>query len=236
MKSAYVVSDLHMFCRRSQWHELLETIHDVAKTADLFVFNGDTFDFKWTSLDSVETTVERAIAFLRELSKRCPKCHFHINLGNHDHAKVFVDALEKLVRKTPNLSWHPYYLRVGSTLFLHGDVAMRKMTQEELARYRERRLFRHKKRGSLRNRVYDAVLKTGAHVTVSRLAYPRRRTAKRVSAYLEDIGHGYDDGVKHVYFGHTHVPMSNYTYGGMTFHNGGAPFKGMRCILLKAKL
>lgn len=235
MKSAYVVSDLHMFCRRSQCRHLLDTIHEVAKAADLFVFNGDTFDFKWTMLDSVEETVQKATEFLRELTTRCPNCHFHVNLGNHDHTRKFIESLDTLARVTPNLTWHPYYLRVGSTLFLHGDVAIRKMSHDELERYRARWL-RHKKRGRLRNRMYDALLRTGAHITVSRLAYPRRWTARRVSAYLEDIGHGASDGVEHVYFGHTHVRMSAYHYHGLTFHNGGAALKGMQCVLLKAKI
>ena len=236
MKSAFVLSDLHMFSRRSQWHTLLDTIHDVAQTADLFVFNGDTFDFKWTVLESVEETIDKSIDFLRTLAQASPNCHFHVNLGNHDHARPFILRLDSLAKTTPNLSWHPYFLRVGSTLFLHGDVAMWKMTHRDLEGYRAKWLDRHKKHGRFRNRVYDAVLRTNAHVTVSKLAFPRRRTARKVSAYLKDIGHDAETGIKHVYFGHTHVPMSAYQYRGVTYHNGGAALKGMQCILLKAKI
>ncbi len=235
MKSAYVVSDLHMFCQRSQSHALLDTIHDVARNADLFVFNGDTFDFKWTVLDSVEETAEKAVEFLGELARRCPDCHFHVNLGNHDRAREFVERLDVLARSTPNLTWHPYYLRVGSTLFLHGDVAAWKLSHLGIDRYRSHRLHK-RKQGRLKNRVYDAFFKTGAHVAVSRLANPHRWTARKVSAFLEDIGHGSEDGVEQVYFGHTHVAMSNYSYRGITYHNTGAAFKGMQCVMLKAKI
>lgn len=234
-KSAYVVSDLHMFCQRSLGHTLLDTIDDVARNADLFVFNGDTFDFKWTVLGSVEETVDRAVEFLGGLARRRPNCHFHVNLGNHDRSRGFVERLDVLARKTPNLTWHPYYLRVGSTLFLHGDVAMWKLSQLGFEPYRARRR-QHKKRGRFRNRMYDALVRTGAHVTVSRLANPSRWTARKMAAYLEDIGHGPEEGVEQVYFGHTHVAMSNYCYRGITYHNTGAAFKGMRCVLLKAKI
>jgi UDP-2,3-diacylglucosamine hydrolase len=235
MKSVYVVSDLHMFCKRSQWRNIVDIIHNVARDADVFVFNGDTFDFKWTSLESVPETVEQAIAFLRELSERCPKCRIHVNLGNHDYDSSFIDALKRACDEVPNLTWHPYYLRLGNTVFLHGDVAQRKMDHEHLERYRSRWLH-HEKQGKFRNQVYDALFRARAHVAVSQMAFPHRLTMRRVSAYLDDIGHGHRNGVERVYFGHTHVPLNGRKYHGMSFHNGGAPFEGMEFIVLKARV
>lgn len=236
MKNAFVISDLHMFCRRSHWEQHLPLLHAAAAAADLFVFNGDTFDFRWTSLPTVEQTIREAVTFLKEFASEHPRCRIHVNLGNHDHVEPFIEALDQLAKATPNLTWHPYYLRVGRTLFLHGDVANRRMNHEELERYRSRWHRRHRKQGVIKNRAYDAAMRAGAHVAVARLAFPRRRTAKRLSAYLEDIGHGVDDGVAQVYFGHTHVPLSGYTYQGITFHNGGAAFRGMDFSLLRAAI
>ncbi|MBX3180844.1 MAG: metallophosphoesterase [Candidatus Hydrogenedentes bacterium] len=235
MKSVCVVSDLHMFCKRSHWEDHLPEIYAAAAGSDLFVFNGDTFDFKWTTLGSVEETVHQAIVFLRGLAAEFPDCRFHVNLGNHDHVQGFIDALSKLARETENLSWHPYYFRVGNTLFLHGDMATRKMSHQQLEAYRAGWLH-HKKQGRVKNRVYDAAFRAGAHIAVSRLVHPPRRTLERVHAYIHDIGHGAPHGVETVYFGHTHVPVDGEYYGGVTFHNGGAPMRGMDFSLLRLQL
>jgi UDP-2,3-diacylglucosamine hydrolase len=235
MKSIYVVSDMHMFCTRSRWQDHLQAIHEAAGQADLFVFNGDTFDFKWSILPSPEETVEAAVNFLRGLAKRYPKCQFHVNLGNHDYLRAFIHALDRLSREVPNLSWHPYFLRVGSTLFIHGDVAIRKMNHRQLEHYRER-WMEHKQPPQWRHDFYDVAFRARAHVYVSRIAFPRRLTLRRVSAYLSDIGHSSKEGVQRVYFGHTHVPMSGYCYRGVTYHNGGAPMTGVEFSLLKVKV
>ncbi len=233
MKAVYVVSDLHMFCRRSRWAEHLPAMHAAAERADIFVFNGDTFDFKWSVLGSVDATVRAAVRFLTEFAKRHPHCHIHVNLGNHDHVPAFVTALEKACKRVPNLSWHPYFLRVGNAVFLHGDVAIRKMTQAELEEYRA---HWHKQRvqGELKNRVYDAAFRARAHVALSRMAFPSRITLRRVAAYLKDIGQDHRSGVRQVYFGHTHVPVEGKGYRGVTFYNGGAPMEGVPFRVLKA--
>jgi UDP-2,3-diacylglucosamine pyrophosphatase LpxH len=235
MKTVCVVSDLHMFCKRSHWEDHLDEIEVAAANADLFVFNGDTFDFKWTTLRSVEQTVQAATDFLADLAGRFPECRFHVNLGNHDHVQGFIDALADLASRTENLTWHPYYLRMGNTLFIHGDMATRKMNQAQLEAYRTNWLH-HKKQGRMKNRVYDAAFRAKAHVAVSRLVHPPQRTLERVHAYIHDIGHGEPEGVENVYFGHTHVAVDGARYGGVTFHNGGAPMKGMDFSLLTLEI
>jgi UDP-2,3-diacylglucosamine hydrolase len=232
MHKVAVVSDLHMYCRRSQWEDHLEMLYDTLDGSDLFVFNGDTFDFKWTTLESIEETIAEACNFLETFAKRNPDCHVHVNLGNHDHSEEFIEALDALCKRVPNLTWHAYYLRLGNTIFLHGDVANTKMNHRKLQQYRNR-WRHHRKQGHLKNRVYDVVFRANAHVAVSRLAFPPRRTLKRVQAYLEDVGHGPSHGVERVFFGHTHVPVRGVKYRGVTYHNGGAPMKGMGFELIK---
>jgi UDP-2,3-diacylglucosamine hydrolase len=51
---------------------------------------------------------------------------------------------------------------------------------------------------------------------------------------LTEIGHGRDTGVRNVYFGHTHLPMSDYVYRGVAFHNGGASIHGNPFHILRA--
>lgn len=231
MKTVCVVSDLHMFCKRSHWEDHLDAIDEAAEKSDIFVFNGDTVDFKWTTLNSVDETIDAAIEFLRGIAARFPACQFHVNLGNHDHTQGFIDALDVLARSTENLSWHPYYLRMGNTLFIHGDAATRRMNQAQLEAYRGGWMH-HKKQGRMKNRVYDAAFKARAHLAISRLAHPPRKTLERVHSYIHDIGHGTPEGVENVYFGHTHVAVDGARYGGVTFHNGGAPMRGVDFRLL----
>jgi UDP-2,3-diacylglucosamine hydrolase len=212
-------------------------MHAAAAASDLFVFNGDTVDFKWTALPDTAETVKRAIDFLRNFVGRHSPCQCHVYLGNHDHIQPFMDALEALSARTPNLTWHPYYLRVGKSLFLHGDAANRKMSHYDLQRYLARWLeHRNKKQGKLKNRVYDAAFRANAHIAVSRLVFTPKRTMKRLDAYLDDIGQSTESGVEKVYFGHTHVPVQGTSYRGVTYHNGGAPMKGIPFRLLMARV
>lgn len=232
MKQAVVVSDLHMFCRRSDWERFVPEMDKSAAEADLFVFNGDTFDFKWSHL-SIEETVKLAEAFLEKFCKRHPKCQVHVNLGNHDHVPELMAALEALSKRLHNMTWHPYYLRVSNTVFLHGDVANWKMRHKHLVRYRHS-WSRPRRQGRIKNRMYDTIFRAGAHVRIAKMAFPHERTLSRVSHYLEDVGLGPDSGVEHVYFGHTHVPVQGYEFGGLIYHNGGATLHGVEFTLLKA--
>ena len=45
--------------------------------------------------------------------------------------------------------------------------------------------------------------------------------------YLENAGHGPDDGVTDVYFGHTHGPVLNFEHRGLRFHNPGSAITGL---------
>jgi UDP-2,3-diacylglucosamine hydrolase len=81
----------------------------------------------------------------------------------------------------------------------------------------------HRTPGRYQSRAYDLVVKTRAHMLVPRAVYPRRVVARRIISYLEDINQGPDRGVRQVCFGHTHLPVIDYHYGGLCFHNGGAP-------------
>lgn len=232
----YVVSDLHMFSRRSDFEDHMDDIREVAGKADLFVFNGDTFDFKWTTLATVEETVDEAIRWLKTLIDEFPDCHFHFILGNHDNLQVFIDALSELTVPTPNLSWHPYYLRIGDVVFLHGDVSDGHMDAAALEKSREQWLHDTSVRHPLFHYIYDVVVHLGVHKVIQAAVYPKRRVAHRLTHYLEDVGLGSLDGIKHVYFGHTHGAMENYEFQDMVFHNPGTPMKGLQFNILKVEI
>lgn len=231
MPSVSTVSDLHIFSRRSQADLHMDAIHDALDNSDRFVLNGDTFDFRWTTLDTIEETVDAAIEWLDKFASRAPHSDVHFVLGNHDHNQAFMDALETFAETTPNFSWHPYYVKFGDTLFMHGDPANKKMSAADLQRYREGWLHDRKK-GEMLNKVYDVAFRYGAHKRVSRVAFPKKKVLDRLIHYLDDIGHGPDSDTETVYFGHTHLALSDHIHKGLRFRNGGAPMPGLEFNIL----
>jgi UDP-2,3-diacylglucosamine hydrolase len=235
VRNSYFVSDLHMFARRSQAERHADAIWAIAGRADTFVLGGDIFDFRWTTLSTIRDTVDAAIRWLDALIEPHPECDFHFVLGNHDSHEHFVERLARRAESAENLWWHPYYVRLGSSLFLHGDVVQRKMTHERLSEKRSRWGERGK-RPPPAHWLYDLAVEARLHKMASSLVCRRLVVAKRITTYLDHIGHGPGNGLEHVFFGHTHAPMSNYEYGGLRFHNGGAPIKGLRFRILRTDI
>jgi len=231
----FFVSDLHMFTRRSMVETFSHQIDAAAAQARIFILGGDIFDFRWTTLRSIDHTIDAAIEWLRSLVDHYPACEFHFIQGNHDANRLFTDRLAEFAITRENLSWHRYYLRLGNSLFLHGDVADREMDHDELIRRRTREEI-DKKKGRVANFMYDAAISARLHLLTATLANPRKAVARRLVTYLEHIGHGPSTGLRHVYFGHTHTAMSHFQYEGLLFHNGGAPIKGCQFQILEAEI
>ncbi|HOK09389.1 MAG TPA: metallophosphoesterase [Candidatus Hydrogenedens sp.] len=233
MKRISVVSDLHIFCSRSNWEKKLSAIEEAIQSSDIFVFNGDTFDFRWANEEKANDVFQQAVQFLRSIVLKNPKCQIHLNLGNHDHHRQFCQLLTQLENELPNFSWHPYYLRIGNIVFLHGDASIRKMRHSQLQKYRARWEHKPTRNDAFLNQIYDVAVQMKTHVVVSRLYFRRRRTARNLLWYLEDLALGKNSGITEVYFGHTHVPLRNFRYKGITFHNSGTAYKGMKLNILR---
>jgi len=234
-KYVSTVSDLHLFCRRSEANRHMDAIHGAAVKADVFVLNGDTFDFRWSCHENTRETTRQAIAWLQQLTAHAPNCHFHFVLGNHDHVEHFIDELHEFAERTSNLEWHPYYVKMGDTLFLHGDVANRKMTAQDLTAYREGWLH-EESRGELVNTIYDVAFRARIHHAVTKFAFPTPVVVERIRHYLDDIGEGEGSGTDVVFFGHTHTAVSGYAHEGQRFYNAGAPMPGLDFQVLNAKV
>ncbi len=229
------VSDLHLFCRRSLAQRYMPAIETAAADADVFVFNGDTFDFRWSCYATAAETSREAVKWLERIAQDCPETRFEFLLGNHDHVQVFIDSLHDLAERTPNFNWHPYYLKLGNALFLHGDVSIRKMTASDLERFRNGWLY-EESRGEFVNSVYDIAFRAKVHCAISRLAFPTRVTIERVRHYLDSIGEGAGSTTESVYFGHTHCMINGYDYLGQRFFNGGAPMPGLDFSVMSARV
>ena len=221
------VSDLHLFSGRSLAPRHEAALHAAAARSRVFVLGGDIFDFRWSTLGAPEVTVPQAIRWLDELVASHPRCDFHFVLGNHDCNRRFVAALETYSITRPNLLAHPYYFRLGTSIFLHGDAADRPRMDALALSRRRQHWARDEHRGKIRHALYDLAVQAHLHRVVSRVAHPKRRVASRIASYLSRIGHGLETGVRDVYFGHTHEALANYRHAGLVFHNGGAPLPGL---------
>jgi UDP-2,3-diacylglucosamine pyrophosphatase LpxH len=233
MQRVCFVSDLHLFSHHSEAARYDAAIHRAAGRASVFVLGGDIFDFRWSTLGSVRATIDAADRWLADLAGRHPHCHFHYLLGNHDYHRGWIQRLTERQRHGENFTWHRFYLRLNDTVFLHGDVADRWMTAAMLVAARARWL-QPRQPGRVRRGAYNLVCHVGLHTPLPYLVHRKRRVARRILAYLEDIGEGPRQGVRHVYFGHIHRRLSGYRYGGLSFHNGGASIRRQRLHVLEA--
>jgi UDP-2,3-diacylglucosamine hydrolase len=107
------------------------------------------------------------------------------------------------------------------------------MDHHRLNAYRSRWCRDHK-HGEVANTLYDAAVAAHLHRAIGAAAHPTRRVVRRLAAYAERIGHSLLNGLRHIYFGHTHAALANYFFGGLTFHNGGAPMRGLQFRIVEA--
>ena len=121
--SGVVVSDLHLFARRSDATRCLASIEEDLDQAKVLVLNGDTFDFRWSTMGHHDDTLKSAIAWLENLARKRPHQEIHLVLGNHDCLDAFVAELDALTEKHLRLFWHPVVVQLGKTLFPHGECA-----------------------------------------------------------------------------------------------------------------
>ncbi|SFJ46261.1 metallophosphoesterase [Planctomicrobium piriforme] len=221
MSRVAFVSDLHLFASRSSAYAHFDALIQTARQSDECVLGGDIFDFRWSRYPTPEATADAAIEWLDEFISSTRDCQVHFVLGNHDDHPLLHARLPELQAKHPRFAWNRFYYRQGNTLFLHGDVADGTMTAAALEQQRDE--FRHGSRSQLQHRVYDMAVKAHLHRLAPPAVYPKKRVAKRILSYLQQIGHGPETGLEHVCFGHTHRPVDNYQIDGVTFHNCGAP-------------
>jgi len=225
----FFASDLHLFSKRSQAPRHVPALHAAASEASTFVLGGDIFDFRWSTHATPEETTRHAIRWLDELVSSHPQCDFHYVQGNHDCNRRFVSALETYSATKSNLALHPYYLRMGKNIFLHGDAADHPaMCPQRLIKRREHWSGDEKSKSQVRHVLYDLAVTARLHRLAGKVAHPKRRVVHRILGYLNRIQHGPAAGVEHVYFGHTHDALEHYRYHGLTFHNPGAPIAGLK--------
>jgi len=222
-----VISDLHLFSRRSVALKQIGSLNGQLSFAKVLVLNGDIFDFRWSTLADHNASVAGAVDWLRKLSATLPDCQIHFVLGNHDCTPAFREGLTGLTSTVPRFQWHEYALRLGTKLLFHGDCANRRMKHRELVRFREV-WERHPQRHDFWGQAYSHFDRTKILHFFNRRHFPHRHTVERVAFYLDDAHPGWRSETRDIYFGHTHVPLSNYLNEGIRFHNSGSAIRGMK--------
>ena len=220
-KRGLVVSDLHLFARRSQGAARFESLKDKLVDVDVLVLNGDIFDFRWSTLRDEAVTVAAALDWLRALADHHPHCEIHFVQGNHDCLIAFRDELVALTTRMPRLRCHTNELRLGSALFLHGDCAAAKMDAAGLRR-RRAPWEAGRQSSDLAFSAYVTVDRRGLTRRAHEWIFPRERTVRRIAHYLDLASPDWRRQTRDCYFGHTHLPFSAYHYDGIAFHNTGS--------------
>lgn len=222
-----VVSDLHLFARRSIGHELMRELLPDLKSTRLLVLNGDIVDFRWSTCANHAETRRRSLAWLEELLNAMPGCDVHYVLGNHDCLTEFTSALSQLAATHGRFHWHEYHLQLGGLLFLHGDCTHRRMSGSELQGYRAG-WSRSRRRGRAATNAYRVFDRLGVTRMVHRWHFPIESTLDRLTHHLDAAHDGWRQAVHHCYFGHTHDPFANRERDGVAFHNTGSAIRGMK--------
>jgi UDP-2,3-diacylglucosamine hydrolase len=132
------ISDLHLFSHHSRPERYLRQIEDAASGADVFVLNGDIFDFKWSEHGVFSRSVTVAVQFIETLLDEFPQCQFRVILGNHDAVPPYMEALAGLEEEHPNLYWHEFACIVEDRVFLHGDAIHAGCTNDAIRRFRNK--------------------------------------------------------------------------------------------------
>ncbi len=146
------------------------------------------------------------------------ECSFYYLLGNHDSHPDFVTELDRLAFQHANLEWQPHILRLGSCVFLHGDVIDGGLDHQSI----DARRRKHEEKPlpmAYRHWLYDAAVQAKLHCLVANVARRHGWVLKKVYRYLAEQGLEAETGIKDVYFGHTHRPLRSVEYRGLRFHN-----------------
>jgi UDP-2,3-diacylglucosamine pyrophosphatase LpxH len=220
----YVTSDLHVFGCSSLYEILLPIFYAEAVKHPLIVLNGDTFDFKRSLFTSSEETTQHAITWLRELCRRASSSSVFFILGNHDCHETFVQALNNALPTLPNLTVIPEHLRLGSCLFVHGDAIDLPQGDTEITHVRSH--YSQAEPNWTTRAFAEVVTRLGLN-KVEYLRHTRTALARRLLSYIRSSHPTALDGVRHIYFGHTHVPIDHFEYENIIFHNTGSMIRGL---------
>ena len=220
------ISDLHLFSTRSTAVKHKASMLGAAKNADMVVFGGDLFDFRWSRVGDHQATALAACDWLSRFMDEAGLREYVYLYGNHDGDQQLRVGLSEWAQTQDHFRVAGDLLRVDDTVFLHGDAIEGTCDPIGLEDYRNR--WAGKPQATLtQSRAYDAAISTGAHRLVAAVAHRRRRTFKRLLRYLDHHDCGHHQGIRRVVFGHTHRYIPGLSFEGIRFYNPGATVRGV---------
>lgn len=212
------LSDLHLFSPRSvggNTHQVLSQFHHENQC---IVLGGDIFDFRWSKQGSHLATLEAAQLWLENLFRQTGQAQIRFLPGNHDCHPEFLQRLTQLAETEPRFDWREFYLQLGNSLFLHGDILD---AQGDLSRYR-RRFWHTRPQPQVSHHAYDVVCGMRLHKLIPMLRHQPRSTCLRLWQYIQALDLPDLSQIHRVYFGHTHVPIRGLRVNDVRFYNPGA--------------
>ena len=218
------ISDLHLFsnrCNASEHHELIaRSINE----ADLCVWGGDLFDFRWSRIGNESESISRALHWLDEWYTRFPETDFVFLDGNHDAHMAFTRELSDWSRDRSRFQCGLDCVRINDTLLLHGDVIEGGGGADAFADYRGR--WQNKRSASrMASGIYDMAIATRVHRAAAMAVHRRRATCIRLIRWMHKQPSAATEGVRRIVFGHTHRRIEGYRVAGIEFYNGGAAIR-----------
>jgi UDP-2,3-diacylglucosamine pyrophosphatase LpxH len=223
--SGYVTSDLHIFGCASLWDRYSSDFHIAASKHPVVVLNGDTFDFKRSRFISSSVTAGHAITLLTEICTKHPTTNFYYLLGNHDNNSAFTEILQRVAPTHKNLALFTDTLRLGRCIFLHGDAI--DLPHEATDLYLVRKKYQHCEPSFL-SRVFAELVTRSRINKIDYLKHTRKELAEKIFQYLEKTQPNILKDAKEIFFGHTHIPFSNFLHRGLSFHNTGSMIRGLK--------
>ena len=218
------VSDLHLFSSRCNIQRHRWAIEQAVQWADVCVWGGDLFDFRWSRAGNDTATIRQSIAWLEDWCERHPETTFVYLDGNHDAHAAFAKAMRTWSQDNPRFRCGLDALRIGDSLLLHGDVIEGNGSSEKFEAYRAH--WRSKSQaGVLSHRAYDAVIAARMHRAVASAAHRNKRTCLRLLHWIHSQPKPLVEGVERVIFGHTHRRLDGLRVDGVRFYNGGATIR-----------
>jgi UDP-2,3-diacylglucosamine pyrophosphatase LpxH len=215
------ISDLHLFSSRSNAEQHRDLIASSIDDADLCVWGGDLFDFRWSRLRDENESVDRSLEWLDHWYQQFPTKQFVFLDGNHDAHMAFSENLAAWTSQRDRFRAGLDCIRVGQTLLLHGDVIEGRGCPDRFSRYREG--WQAKPVASTTaNKLYDAAIASRAHRAAAATAHRRRNTCIRLLRWMHAQPSEATAGVRRIVFGHTHRRIHAYRVEGVEFYNGGA--------------
>jgi len=216
-----VIGDLHLFAKRSQGSEHWDKISKIigSKSIDRCIFIGDLFDFSWCLEYSRAESVKVAAKMLEILVREHHLIRFDYLLGNHDDNPRFKSELHSLCQKEKNLKVHPAHLKVGQTLFLHGDVVDRKSLGPENISEHRLKWSAQKTHSKLLESIYGILVQVRVDEMGGLLKFLPPLVIHRLHDYLKNCDL---EEINCVVFGHTHRRLDHVSKD-IRFVNLGAP-------------